>query len=500
MTPSLERLNELVRQAEAKSRAKKLGSETQQAAEQFRAAEQRARIANKRLREIRPARLRELEQADSDELQLKELIKKLAQFKSALDPETHAESLIDDAKAEIIRVRREANAALEEVGKEADEARKALRVAMESYQQLRKELDRLQPQLADSFSGEDKLVWEAETYFPGGQLQSLAREVEAAGPYFGVLSRPEQYAQLKIWIGRHRQFQAAGERDPDVTGSEEVSAMAQRVFHQLKGLSKQYEPGYIEAFRLDFHTDWTVYIAEAQEQFLQATDQARGSREREHQRGEHQARESERLLQAREVGKVAMTELKALMARVALPEEGLDDFLNVLKQAVNGLGASDTDLLELVMPYREHISGGNGLRALRRNLDRIRQGEAPRDEIYQTQFQDVLEFTTGRRALMIGGSVREDVRKTLQRLFSFDRLEWEPYEDSKPAALDSLEQRVRNHGVDLILILRSFIGHHVTDRLRPLCQQNGIPCLLVEHGYGPAQIGETLRRGLIKSA
>jgi hypothetical protein len=502
MNASLERLNELVRQAEAKSRAKKLGSETQQAAEQLRTAEQRARVAAKRLREVRPARLRELEQAESEEQQLRELTKKLAQFKSSLDPDTQAEALIDGARAEIDRVRREATTALEEVNKESDEARKGLRAAMETYLQLRKELDRLQPQLADSFSQDDKLLSEVETYFPGGQLQSLAREVEAAGPYFGVLSRPEQYAQLKIWIGRHRQFQAAGERESDAStaGGDEIPVLAQRVFHQLKGLSKQYEPGYIEAFRLDFHTDWNAYIAEAQEQLLQATEQARSSREREQMRGEYQAREVERQQQARESGRAAVVELKALMARASLPDEGLDEFLGVLKQAVNGLGASDPDLLELVMPYRELISGGNGLRALRRNLDRIRQDETAREDISQTQFQDLLEFTQGRRALMIGGSVREDVRKTLQRVFNFDRLDWEPYEDAKPAVLDSLEQRVRNHGVDVVLILRSFIGHHVTDRLRPLCQQNGIPCLLVEHGYGPAQIGETLRRGLIRSA
>ena len=121
-------------------------------------------------------------------------------------------------------------------------------------------------------------------------------------------------------------------------------------------------------------------------------------------------------------------------------------------------------------------------------------------ELFRTQFEDVLAVTNGRRAVMIGGSVREDVRKTLQRLFEFDRLDWEPYEDAKPAALDSLEQRVRNHGVDLVLILRSFVGHHVTERLRPLCEQEEIPCLMVDRGYGLAQVGETLRRGLTKQA
>src|SRR5204862_306907 len=103
---SLERLAELVRQAEAKTRAKKLSAETQQAAEQFRAAEARASRAAQRLREVRPARLRDLEQADTDEQHLKDLIKKLAQYKSSLDEGADPENLISNAQAEIERKRR----------------------------------------------------------------------------------------------------------------------------------------------------------------------------------------------------------------------------------------------------------------------------------------------------------------------------------------------------------------------------------------------------------
>ncbi len=498
MTPSLERLNELVRQAEAKSRAKKLGGEVQQAAVQLRESEERARVASQRLREVRPAMVRQVEKADTDEQQLKDLIKKLAQFKSALDPSENPESLVDNARAEIDRARREAQATLDEISKEAEEGRKGLRVAMEHYHQVRRELDRLQPTLAENFSAEDRLLWDAEVHFPGGQLQALAREVEAGAPFFGSLSRAEQYAQLKVWIGRHRQFQEAADHEAD----ESTLAMAQRVFHQLKNLSKTHEPGYIEAFRLDFQTDWAFYISEAQAQLSQATEAVRMSKDREHLRGEQQAREVERSQAAKELGRNALAELKSLMARVHLPEEGLEEFLELLKQTVNGLGASDPELMDLVMPFREHIAGGNGLRALRRSLDRIKEESSKEDEpdIFRAQFEDVLTFTNGRRAVMIGGSVREDVRKTLQRLFEFDRLDWEPYEDSKPAALDSLESRVRNHGVDLVLILRSFVGHHVTERLRPLCEQHEIPCLMVDRGYGLAQVGETLRKGLTKQA
>ena len=88
---------------------------------------------------------------------------------------------------------------------------------MDHYQQLRRELDRLQPQLAETFAAEDRLLWDAETLFPGGQLQSLAPRSRPPDA-FGVLLKLEQYAQLKIWIGRYRQFQAgddaAGEDMP----------------------------------------------------------------------------------------------------------------------------------------------------------------------------------------------------------------------------------------------------------------------------------------------
>ncbi len=75
MTPALERLAELVRQAEAKTRARKIEGETQHAAEHFRAAELRARRAVERLRVVRPAGLRALEQSDVDEQLLKDLVR-----------------------------------------------------------------------------------------------------------------------------------------------------------------------------------------------------------------------------------------------------------------------------------------------------------------------------------------------------------------------------------------------------------------------------------------
>jgi len=253
----MERLAELVRQAEAKTRARKIEHETQQAAEQFRASELRARKAVERLRAVRPASTRALEQADTDEQMLKDLVRKLAQFKSSLESETDAEQLISTSQAEIERTRKQARADIEEVSKEVEDARRELRGTLDQYRQLRRELDRLQPELSGQFSAEDRLLWDAEGHFPGGQLQLLAHEVDAGLSAFAQLGKLEQYARLKVWIGRFRSYQASHERDADAT--EELQALGHRVFHQLKWLSRQYEPGYIEAFRQDYTTDWSAH-------------------------------------------------------------------------------------------------------------------------------------------------------------------------------------------------------------------------------------------------
>jgi len=277
MSTSLERLAELVRQAESKTRARKIEAETRQAAEQFRAAEERSRRALDRMRAVRPASVRAMEKAEADEQLLKDLVRKLAQFKSSLSSDADAEDLIANSRAEIDRARHQAKADLEEAGRELDDARRELRVAVDQYRPLRRELERLQPSLVEQFAEEDRLLWDAEGHFPGGQLQLLGHEVEAGFHAYASLPKLEQYARLKVWIGRFRHLQASHERDGELT--EELQALGHRIFHQLKWLSRQYEPGYIEAFRQDFSTDWAAYVAEAQEQLIHAIEAQRRQRE-----------------------------------------------------------------------------------------------------------------------------------------------------------------------------------------------------------------------------
>ena len=101
MTPTLERLAELVRQAESKARAQRLGGDVRQAGEALRAAETRASEAQRRLREDRPIRLRELKQAIDEDKLLREMTIKLAQCKNYLESDDEAGRLVQSARAEI---------------------------------------------------------------------------------------------------------------------------------------------------------------------------------------------------------------------------------------------------------------------------------------------------------------------------------------------------------------------------------------------------------------
>jgi hypothetical protein len=502
MNTALDRLAELVRQAESKTKAQRLGAETHQAAERLAASEERMKVADRHLHEIRPIRLKDLEQADADESLLKELMKKLAQAFASLEPgqQSEAEDQIKAAKDEIQSRRNRAQSELEAATREAEAARKELKAARDAYQSLRKELDQILPHLAPEFTREDRLAREAELFFPSGQMTALAREIDDGERHFGMLDQREQFAQLKIWIGRYRRLQATVESG-EATLSDEDMARLREIFPRLVGISKQYMPGYIEAFSRSFETDWDAYIAEASELFRAASEQVRLQREIDQRRRDAIQRDLAQKQQQRASGLAALDELRASLAGDASlsTDEALDAFNRTLERAVAGLGMSDPLLLDLLRPHVDLLTGSQ-FRGLRRNLERVDPDQARQAEIesQKEQYQDLLPATRGLRALMIGGDIREEKRRILLAVFDFDDLEWVPFENARPAMLKSLEQRVRNRSMDLVLILKEFVGHNVSESLRPLCEENGIPCLFVEHGYGAGQVAEALRKGFAR--
>ena len=202
--------------------------------------------------------------------------------------------------------------------------------------------------------------------------------------------------------------------------NEELQALSHRVFHNLKVLSRQYEPGYIEAFRQDYSTDWPAYVAEAQEQLLQAIETSRRLRDSDSHHfaagtvsrswNEAAPFSTSPVTQGSAADRIGrsvptspaprlwlfsccgaaqypssscLADLKALIGRANFPDEGLDEFLGALREAVEEVGAGHPELIHLVWPYRQFISGDDGLAALVPQFERLEAHpeEAPSDEL-----------------------------------------------------------------------------------------------------------------------
>lgn len=101
----------------------------------------------------------------------------------------------------------------------------------------------------------------------------------------------------------------------------------------------------------------------------------------------------------------------------------------------------------------------------------------------------------GKRALLIGGEVREDSRKKLETAFRFGQLDWIGTE-FKRNNLQRAKQRIQSGTVDLVLILRRFIGHDAGEVLVPAAKAAAIPFVYVPAGYGPEQVAQAMERYL----
>lgn len=373
VSPSLGQLAELLRKAEAKTRVQELTELTQAAVEQLRAAEDRIQQVEERSQTIRPTRQKEVEQAETDEVLLRDLVRRTAQNRGLLGSEElrEAERLIQVSRDEIQRRRYEAQSELDQINRELESARRELRAALDRYEQVRRELERLQVQVDVEMIDEDHLAHIAETYFPEYQIRAFAREVEESAGAFGMMDRREQYAQMKIWIGRLRRFQAG---DP----LEDEREILEGVFRRLVTLSKQYEPGYIEAFNRQYAADWDAYIAEATEALRMASEDARRSREIELEAPRAPSRESSRASARRSIENGLERLRQISQTDYEDEEEKIDIFRDALRQVLDYYGPIDSRLLEVVRPHRAWLAGRD-FTTLRRQLDQ-QPAEPPAEE------------------------------------------------------------------------------------------------------------------------
>jgi len=483
---NLEKLEKLVLKAKVRARSGELKRELNDASEGLRQAKTRYDDCRTAIRETRQT-LQEIEAAQA---RLKVVNTELAQFRSQLSPGdlVEAENLVAGEAKMIESTLANTRQELAEAETKLETLTVELEKASDRYRRIRGEVDDIGLD-DDQIDDDDALLRQVDVMFPRGALQSLIQEVRDQSKHYAGWEQNEQFARLKVWIARYRFLQHRGFHPDD-----EVNADA--TFRIMRNLSEHYRPGNIEAFRKDFETNWEQFVVEAERE-LEAVLSARQRREKEEQeRRERRKVEEERQKQLAEEGAAALADLKTLAGSNGSPPKNADAFRETVKRVEACLGAAHAEMLEIVQPWKDLLEGQD-FRAIRRHLDRLEQSETDANAAYKEEFADLLALTRGRKGVMIGGDCREEARRQLEEVFEFEKLEWTRYESSRPAALKSLKERVRNKTVDIVLILKEYIAHHVPEQLRPLCEQYEIPCLMVEHGYGVRQVAQTLQRGLM---
>jgi hypothetical protein len=100
-------------------------------------------------------------------------------------------------------------------------------------------------------------------------------------------------------------------------------------------------------------------------------------------------------------------------------------------------------------------------------------------------------LTRGKRAVIVGGDPRPDRVERLREVFGFAQLEWA--EDATSARrLDALVQRMRNGAFDVVVVLRAFSSHRLSDAV---FGEDAAPCLRVlADTYGVHQVRLAIER------
>jgi hypothetical protein len=301
-------------------------------------------------------------------------------------------------------------------------------------------------------------------------------------------STKERTAILKILAGQARLIQ-----DGRALSEDELRKM-RNVFGALGELSVQYKPGYIAAMNRNDYQDWKAYIEEARMELAEAS-LARELREKENnERRRLSAEESARREEAKRRGVAMLSVLRDLVAaeRTEENKESIRDTVRVLLNEV-GMDADNDDLLDILEGQDELFAEGP-FRNLRKQLARLGGGITPAE--FAQQFPRATKAMAKKKAIMIGGSPRDDRRAKLEKLFGLSELEWVSSERNEPRALEALAQRAKSGSIDFVIELASLAGHHVETALRKACEGSRCRFVRVPRGYGATRIAQVIEQGL----
>jgi hypothetical protein len=238
-------------------------------------------------------------------------------------------------------------------------------------------------------------------------------------------------------------------------------------FLALTQHSAQHRPGFVTALSRAARPKRSSWLAEAQADWAALT-------------GAPPARPAE-----------VVEALREMLA------EGDDDnaILAILPKKLP-VGPDRLALLEVLAPHAARIGRLPGYAtlkaALKEHLAVEEAEEAQKDRALPAVPAALLARTAGKRALIVGGDKRGEAQARVLAGLQLKSLDWETGEGVRRAS--STAERCKKGSFDLVIFLKRFISHKLTDQVFPSCGP-AVEVLWIEQGYGLSAVVRALSTG-----
>ncbi|RME28067.1 MAG: hypothetical protein D6798_03235, partial [Deltaproteobacteria bacterium] len=291
---------------------------------------------------------------------------------------------------------------------------------------------------------------------------------------WATFPKPVQKSLVGMVVARARHLQ--DEIAEDLIPME-LTGDLDRLFSTMTGYSKREQPGFVFGLQRHHHPIGVTWLADARRWWTDLIDFL----------PEPSVLSPERALAELRRRIAAGVDQESILAQVAVVLEA-------------GLPPDDPRLVTATIPLLDALKSEARFKHLRKairdTMARDEEADAeladpdtalPQDWPYEGDVE-------GRNVVIVGGPVPEAARRRLDEIFRWAKADW--VDDHHPRALEKVAERVRDGEIDVVIVLRRFVGADADRVLIPMCEQEGVPVADVQDSYSFTAIRQALEDAL----
>ena len=247
----------------------------------------------------------------------------------------------------------------------------------------------------------------------------------------------------------------------------DVDRQVEALFNTLSRYTKEEAPGFVYGLARFHGARGESWLHDAQDQLTQLsanlevrTEPGKANPERE------------------------LAKLEGLLHEGA-SDEAVTEQLDAAVAA--GVSRTDARMVRLCRDKLELLGKLGRFKALRKAIKEADEtDEAPEKQAGPLPDWPYWPLVRGKRGAIIGGDPREESRARIAQAFDLASLTWEGIDQVRQ--VETLATQIRGGGIDLIVILQSFINHAMCGKIVDACRSAKVPFAAVERGYGVERV------------